>query len=255
MSSFKNMFSFEPAKPATEIKDFEMPRFDTAGAPPGGNPRVESFSFAPFSFRDPRSSPGSPEDCGQDNTEQIIQQARKQAEQLQREAYEQGFAQGLKDGRREGEKSLASVIQNFMELISALETQKRHLYGQCEQEILQLTLLVARKIIDRELSLRPELICQVIQTASKYLSETEEVRLRLNPQDHHWLESHQEVRNPELSFLPHILLIPDNQVSPGGLILENQAGEIDLTLESRWAKVAAVIEDALSQAWDLENNP
>lgn len=228
-----------------EVRDFELPHFEAAHS----QPEARTFTFTRFRFGD-REPVGYAE--GERNlrerAEQILQQARERAAQLERDAYEEGYARGVQEGRETSEKILAPVRARLQDLIVELETQKRDLYNRHEHDLLRLVLLMARRVIEREISLQTEIICQVMRSAWQYLSEIENIQLRLNPQDYEWLEGHKQEWKQDLSLLNHVTLIPDSRVSPGGLILEHPQGEIDASLESRWATVAQVVEEGLLKA-------
>ena len=243
MSLFKSFFAHQPKKKESKIYGFQLPQFDS---PPAG-PRLCNFPFTDFDLDDQESGLEPPEDDPQTQAERILQEARSRAQALEQAAYEQGHIQGLQEGREAGEQELTQVIEHFQALVTELANQQQELYARREQDLIKLTLVIARKIIEMEISLRPQLILQVLHTAWQYLADTESCRIRLSPQDYEWLQKHQEQLSQTLPTLDNIALIADNRLAPGGLVLESQAGEIDATLESRWGAVARLVEEALSQ--------
>ncbi|MDD3581713.1 MAG: FliH/SctL family protein [Desulfobacca sp.] len=243
MSLFKSIFAPQPEKTDAEIYGFQLPQFDS----PSAVPQACNFPFTDFGLDDQEANSESPDDDPQSQAERILQEARSRAQTLEQEAYEQGFAQGLQKGQEVGEQELTQVIEHFQALMAELANQQQELCAKQEQDLIHLILVIARKIIEMEISLRPQLILQVLHSTWQYLSDTESCRIRLSPQDHEWLQKHQEQLSQTLPTLDNIALIPDNRLAPGGLVLESQAGEIDATLESRWAAVARLVEEALSQ--------
>lgn len=224
MSSAKN--------PQFEVEDYLYP-----GLAEGEGPPIREFVFKPLAFREPATAKEMEEARG------ILGEARQKAEHIEREAYEQGFLQGQKDGREMGERSLDQLLQQFQGLVAAMVQEKEELYKQREQELVDLVLLICRKIVVRELSLKPEIIRDIVAEGFKILANSENIKLRLHPQDHEILQ-----RAPQEGWPPGVELIPDGTVSPGGFLMETATGEIDGTFQNRWAVVAQVVQNALKVA-------
>jgi flagellar biosynthesis/type III secretory pathway protein FliH len=92
------------------------------------------------------------------------------------------------------------------------------------------------------LRLHPESIRQVIEQGLRQLAETEQLRLFLNPQDLELLEQ------TDRSFWPSgIEMVPEAAITVGGFLLESPRGDLDGTRESRWARVARCLEEALEK--------
>lgn len=251
MSSFRSLFEADNTEKADAVQEFSLPRFEV----PADNNQLFSFNFTQFGAPAKKNEADTsakidPQEVGQE----IIRQAQEHAVQIEKKAYERGYAQGQEEGREAGEKSLAEIIQNFKAAVATLESQKQDLFQQREQDFLRLLLLMGRKVIETEISLKPEIIGEIVKESYKYLTETEAVRLRLNPQAQEWLENHRDPWDEQLAWLNNIEIIADSHIPPGGLILETPAGDIDLTTETRWEAVSRVVEEAIHIARSSESN-
>ena len=223
MSSFKD-------SPAVE-------NFLYQGFEGGDAPLIQEFVFQPMEYRDPLTPQMVEEARG------ILGEARLKAQHIEREAYEQGFLQGQKDGREVGERSLDQSVLQFQNLVSAMIQEKEEIYRRRERELVDLVLLISRKIVVRELSLQPEVIQEIVAEGFKVLADSENIKIRLHPQDHEILQ-----RAPQEGWPPGVELVADGTVSPGGFLMETATGEIDGTFQNRWAIVAQVVQEALKVA-------
>ncbi len=176
---------------------------------------------------------------------QILEEAKNKAQEIERQAYEQGFLQGQKDGQEVGEKSLAEVTQRFLDLITALEQDKEVLYRRREEDLLRLVLVVAEKLVARELATNPESIRDIIARGFQYLADHENLRLVLHPQDHQLLQQVDFTGWPA-----GVTLVPDGFITPGGFRLETASGDLDGTREHLWVRVAQVVQEALEKLDD-----
>ncbi len=93
----------------------------------------------------------------------ILKEARDKAQYIERQAYEEGFQQGQKDGREVGQRSMEQLVQQFQDLVNALIQDREELYRQREQDLVNLVLLISRKIVVREL--RP--VYTILQAAQE----------------------------------------------------------------------------------------
>ncbi len=172
--------------------------------------------------------------------EQILAAAEEKRQHIEQEAYEEGFRQGQKDGQDVGRRGLEEIMQRFENTVAALAEEKEVLYRQRERDLVELVLLISRKIVGRELTIQPEAIRDLVALGFRNLFEAEQLKLLVHPQDYELL-----AHRPRDSWPPGLELIPDSTITPGGFRLETDRGEIDGTLEARWAKVNEAIDKAL----------
>jgi len=189
--------------------------------------------------------------------EEIIKQAQEKADELltktkteleeitkttQHKAYEKGFKEGKEEGIKAGEevikKSLAE-IQNV--LIEA--KHKREEIMQINQEIIiNLALMIAKKIIKAELITNKEMIFENLNQALKKVKDKEEIKVKVNPVHLQELGTRKEEFLRQVSGIERINFEEDKNIEPGGCIIETNLGIIDATISSQ----LEMIEDALN---------
>jgi flagellar assembly protein FliH len=216
-----------------EVEEFSLPGLEVVK----GAPRVQKFRFQPLAYVE--TNPVLLEEA-----KGILKEARDKAQHIERQAYEEGFLQGQKDGREVGERSLEQQVQQFQDLVNALVREKEELYRRREVELIDLVLLISRKVVVRELKIQPDAIQEIVAAGFKLLSDSEDIKLHINPQDHELLQW-----APQEAWPPGLEIVPDGTVSPGGFLMKTATGEIDGTLKNRWAMVAQLIQGML-QAGD-----
>lgn len=172
--------------------------------------------------------------------DQILADAEAKRQFIEQQAYEEGFRQGQKDGQEVGRRGLEEIVQRFEAMLVSLVAEQERLFHRRERELVELALIVSRKIVGRELSTQPEAIREVLAAAFHNLSETERLRLLVHPQDYECIKSY-----TQSSWPSGLEMGADASLTPGGFLLETDQGEIDGTLETRWANVNAAIDKAL----------
>lgn len=226
---------------AKGIQTFQLPILEGGSAGPG--PDSEGFAFQIFNGKYP--PPACPEKELARMAEEILAAAEERRQHIERQAYEEGFRQGQKDGQEIGRRGLVEVILRFEKMLAALLEEKESLYRRWERDLVELTLLIGRKIVGRELMMQPEAIRDLVELGFRRLSDAEQLKLRVHPQDFELLKQY-----ASKSWPPAVELAPDHTITPGGFRLESERGDLDGTLETRWEKVSQAINRGLGEADD-----
>ena len=161
---------------------------------------------------------------------------------LEREAYEKGFEQGQRDGVALEERQIEEKGKQLDALFLKIRDLRKNIYAQTEEEVLQLSLLIAKKIIRSEISMDPQVIARTIRAALEYLVDKSRLRILINPEDM------EEVRG----ILPEIAnqakggkfhVVEDHSIGRGGCILESGFGRINATLDDQLGMLQKEIEE------------
>lgn len=164
---------------------------------------------------------------------------RQQQQRLEQDAYEQGFSKGYQEGLEQAQNEINQHIHHLQSLVTTLATPLADLDKQVVDELVDLSMAVARQIIRRELKTSPGEIVAVIKEALSLLPVTAtDVRLELHPEDAAL------VRNALLGSDVQApwQIIEDPVLSRGGCRVSTSTSRIDATVESRInAAIAAVI--------------
>ena len=219
-----------------EVEEFTFPGMDEGE----GAPQVREYRFQPLAYveTDPTLLA---------EAKGILKEARDKAQYLERQAYEEGFQQGQKDGREVGQRSMDQLVQQFQELVNALVQDREELYRQRERDLIDLVVLISRKIVVRELKAQPEAIQEIVAAGFQLLTDTENIKLHINPQDYELLQW-----APQDAWPPGVEMVQDGTISAGGFLMKTGTGEIDGTLKNRWALVAQLVQDMLQSRDEQE---
>lgn len=187
----------------------------------------------------------------------IIAEAERDAGELRAKALEEGREQGVQKGLEEGradgaEKGRADAFEEARaeldtlsrSLQAAMEEfsmQKDNLFMLAEKDLLQLSLLIARKIIAREIEADRHVTVDNLKRCFEVLSVRKNVTVRVAPQVLDIVES----ALPELSraagALSSVKIEADEGVSPGGCLITAGQGTLDATIETQLAEVETIL--------------
>ncbi|WP_323752081.1 flagellar assembly protein FliH [Marinobacter sp.] len=204
------------------------------------------------------------------NLQEIREAAREDGYREGREAgYQEGFAQGRAEGHAEGlaagdaegrelgRQQAAEAIQQenaarmarldqvLGELLLPIERHEAEL----ESALVNLTTVLARAVVYRELSIDTSQIREVVRKALKALPSTaDNVRVYIHPDD---VQAVSEVAE-RLEAQPSI--VQDDSLMPGGCRVETRNSLVDYTVEKRFQRaVQGMLEEQVAGAETTEN--
>ncbi len=163
---------------------------------------------------------------------------------LEREAYEKGFAQGQKDGLALEKRQIEEKGKQLDALFSEISGLRDQIYAEAEEELLKMSILIAKKIIGGEIKTNPEIIGRTIRSAMKYLVDKSQIRILINPGDM------EEVRRilPEIAGLTNggkFQVVEDHAIQRAGCILESGFGKINATIDGQIEMLEQEIDEEL----------
>lgn len=170
---------------------------------------------------------------------------------IERQAYEQGFAKGEQDGQM-------AAKQQWAPLTAALETTLRELDGirpkirhHMEQEVVELALHVARKVIRHELTISKDAIVCVVKEAMNKLDDPGKISIRLNPEDLKRIRGSGERLKSAIENIDHIHFEEDAGIDCGGCYIQTEYGEIDARIEEQLHAIEEAFRSEMRNPTDL----
>jgi len=152
------------------------------------------------------------------------------------------------EGYQAGMLLAQQQTQLLASALSAAETARtEQVQAACrrlEHEAALMALEMAEQLICHQLDVRPELVVAVVKHALDEVAEAEEIHLILHPQDAELLAGQAEQLAGPTARLH---LRPDETVTPGGVRVESDAGDVDATREGRLERLRLRLRDALGE--------
>ena len=150
----------------------------------------------------------------------------------------EGHEKALETSRTEVNAKLARLESVMAELLDPIQRHEDEL----ETALVNLTTVLARAVVFRELSLDSSHIEKVVRQAIASLPSTREnVKVRVSPKDSEW------VREVAGRFEAETSVIEDDSILPGGCKVETRHSLVDFTVEKRFQKaVQGMLDQQLS---------
>jgi flagellar assembly protein FliH len=147
------------------------------------------------------------------------------------------FNRGLQEGKSLAERGLEHVFRSLRSAADEIRTLREKVVREAEDDLLRLVLMIARKVILREVSQDRTILLRLVQAATSGLAERTEITVRLNPSDHTMITaSHEEQFRRELQT-EGMRLKADPAISPGDCQIDTDMGTIDAGIEAQLEEI------------------
>jgi flagellar assembly protein FliH len=152
-------------------------------------------------------------------------------------AWTEGNQAGIDQTTNELLASVTQVIDSLKEMTQSLSFQTETFMQYHEQELLSLVISIARKVIDVEIMLNPEIIINTLRRSLEYLNEKEEIKILVNPSDWDLVKENLHKLSMHIDLPKNTEVIPSDMIAPGGAKIDFKAGSIDADIETQFAEI------------------
>jgi flagellar assembly protein FliH len=159
------------------------------------------------------------------------------AAQVERDAFMKGYAQGERAGAEAAAARGEAVVRRLSETVDELRALRAALLQKAEQQVVQLALAIARRIVSREVTLDPALVAAMGRVAIDRLNGVASATIRLHPDDH------AAVMRGSASAVADgpTTIVADPMVRRGGCIVQSDFGIIDVGVDAQIQEIARTL--------------
>ncbi len=102
---------------------------------------------------------------------------------VEKQAFEQGYQEGERIGKQMGEKMVETIVRRYDKSIAEIAEAHKTLIEQMEEQTVRLAMEISRKVIQRELTVDPDLISALSAVALKRVQGHQSITLRVSRSD------------------------------------------------------------------------
>ena len=175
-------------------------------------------------------------------------------EELERQLRE-SFERGLTEGKNLAERGLVNVFRSLRTAAEGVEALRERILRESEDELVQLIMMVSRKVILKEVSLDRSILSEVVQAGISAVSEHDKITIRLNPDDYILATTGTgEILRKEL-IKSRMQLKADPAVMQGSCLIDSEMGTIDAGIDAQLDEIFRRLqEERLISPVDVVDN-
>ena len=209
--------------------------------------RIDAATVHAFSWveSDPAAAvgkrvPAGPSGATQNSAPEAVDLESRRAT-VEREAFAKGFAQGELAGAEAAGQRGEMMLHRLTQTLEELTQVRAQMIHQTEQQMVQLALAVARRVVHREISLDRDLLVAMARVALDRLGDSAQVTVRLSPED---FDATAAARAAQWTGT-NVTVVADSRVSRGGCRIDSDLGVMDAGADAQIQEIArALLGDA-----------
>lgn len=199
-------------------------------------PNFADFEQEPIKKKDFSAAP-TVEDVLQNAREeaaQIIAQAKQQGASIEQNSREKMMHEARLSLESENSELITEQHRNLYATISQISGLADEIINRVENDVVELALQIAKKIVGREVMIDREIAVTLVKVSLKKLHSRAVAQVRLHPEDFAYIQNHRE----KIDFHGSLEIVEDRSVSPGGCLIHTDTGDVDARIESQFEEIA-----------------
>jgi flagellar assembly protein FliH len=177
----------------------------------------------------------------EDKARQIEADSRAAFEAERREAGEQGRTAGREMGFAEGRAEVERLIQRTQIVLERAQNKRSEILQETEQEIINLVLLITRKVVKVISENQKNVIISNVVQALRKVKGRGNIIIRVNIADLKLATENIKEFINLVEGAKSLQVIEDSSIDEGGCVIETDFGEIDARIASQLAELEAKI--------------
>jgi type III secretion protein L len=174
-----------------------------------------------------------------EDAEQYVREVTREGEELKEQAQREGFEEGFKE---------------WMEKVAELEDRIAKVHDEVHGLVIPVALQAAKKIVGREIELKPETIRDIVADKLKAVAQHKKIKIFVHRDDLKILEKHKEKLRSMFELLESLSLVEKNDITPGGCVIETEGGIINAQIENQWEIIETAFQAYMDQNVKQEEN-
>jgi len=147
------------------------------------------------------------------------------------------FERGLTEGKNLAERGLVNVFRSLRAATEGVQSLRERVLRESEDDLIDLVMKVARKVILREVAMDRGILVNVVRTAIDALSERSEITIRLNPDDYILITTGPGESIRKELFTERMQLKSDPAVLQGSCQIDSEMGTLDAGIDGQMDEI------------------
>ena len=177
----------------------------------------------------------------QAEAEQILKTAHDEEQRIFDKAQKDGFDKGQEEGYQVGNQEAERLVERLHKMIEAVQDKRVDILNQTEGQIVDLVLLMTRKVVKIMSDNQKSVIMANVVQALKKVKGRGDVIIRVNMADVKLTTDHTKDFISQVENIRNVSVVEDSSVDRGGCIIETDFGAIDARISSQLGELETKI--------------
>ncbi len=180
--------------------------------------------------------------------ERMVKAAEMRVNEIEHEAYQKGYDAGRDLGFKDGEAEIRRLVDRLGTVIGRAIDIRGKLVRDSEKQMVDMVLMIARKVVKDEIAERKEIVINNIHGAIKRIQDKDRIDIRVNFADLDLTTAHKEELIKLIESLREVNIYEDSRIERGGCIIETNTGAIDARISTQFKQIEEAVRNMMPLA-------
>lgn len=158
-----------------------------------------------------------------------------------KEAEKESYNSGYKEGKLELEKfykdRIEKILTIFTTIIDETKTNLNSIYKKEEQNLLELSIAIAHKVVQTQIELDNSVVLRIISRALALINEKRKLVIKVNQAEWSFVKENFSTLNISTQIPEDIEIEGSDSITPGSCKIEYLTGSVDADINTQFAEL------------------
>ncbi|MFZ7944699.1 FliH/SctL family protein [Neobacillus sp. 19] len=165
------------------------------------------------------------------------EQFTHQLEEEKMRGYQEGYQSGFDEGKGHAELQYRELLEQAGTIVEHAYQEKQVVIQEAEPFVIELSLEIARKILQQELQQNQEALLPMIKQVLSSVYESSSLTINVSPVDFAFVQKQREQLLSVVDGKIEIKIVPDYSVKHGGCIIHTSSGSVDARIDVQLSEI------------------
>lgn len=173
----------------------------------------------------------------------LTREGEDQKAEIQKQAWEEGYQTGYAEGFEAFKEENGQLTANILAVLKELQGLRLSIFQEYEQQIVRLSLLIAKKIVHNEVKTEKSFVLQMLKDAMSHFEGMGSVQIKLNPEEYEFIKAHQSELVAFLDDEQVIKVKADTRIPAATAFIDTDFASVDLDLNSQFEEIETKLKE------------
>src|SRR5699024_751294 len=178
----------------------------------------------------------------------IREQWETEKQQIIEDAKEDGYKAGIETGKQESVEKYNEMLIEANSIIQKANHDYQKKIEQAEEDILSLSVYIAKKVLQQELNEHPDSFLSLISGAIQEVKEQPNISVYLHPKTYPMVFRQKNELQQVIDKQMNLSIYVDHELQPDSCITEHPSGQIDASVDIQLEEIKAHLQELKAES-------
>ena len=161
------------------------------------------------------------------------EEANRESIGIKETAQKDGYDAGIQQGIETSQKDVDFAIERLHSIIAETARERERILVHSETQVINLVVTMVKKVVKKLTAEHQDVVIENVKSALELLRGAMTIFIRVSPLDFNYVSSFKEEFVRKIERRADLKFIEDPTVEPGGVYIETDTGDVDVTIRSQ----------------------